>query len=763
MISQYPTALMALCLVIWQGWSSRLLAEPAGSLGTPGNRALYLLSDTTASLAERPDFERQRRLSVVAVELRLGPAVHHDAAADQQWCSLTWWRLNGQRYQLWLLMDGWPRSDSDPQVAEYLWVEPEWPDALSYRHECSEALLLPRLPLWRYGWPQTDAGPRLDRPHQPVAGLPDQLWLHGWLFTRLPDDSATLEALNHRLGQVGEGTVWLQPGLAAPPQRVTTLRLQPDLLIGWTPMDRDAAGRPYYRLPDQSYQYVPKTAADLIADFDSGANFFVAHPRRGDDSVPEWLTRSPMYNNTLARRSADWPADLYRPNYWGFGNHIDEPGVHNWGLAQKQDSESPPPELQAAAALQESVRKAVAERGQAGIARQVSRQFGLGRMEISEGPESIVSWEYEWSTAWYQLAVEHGVGGIVDEDVATHELVEAYNMAFGTQIPPTVENAVALRVAVLRGAARNFHKRWGVAFYHPNEVKLKSATIPLLYRKGASCFWAWSGWVGITDNSGLPHPYQRYYNSLVRTAYQAHPRRDLQALLRAARTAVVLPNGYTFTPYHMHRLPWLHLERLNADGVRYRRVLAHAAHEVERLLRLGIDFDIAIDEPSFHGEGYEELIYVQSDARLRIERPGEPSRLLDEPRPCLRPDLGPGPRLWLERVEPEGDRPGDICFRAVGRLGTGDWAGEQPHARVSWEVYGPDDLVSPAVFPEYGSERTLRLDPGARVTLGHPIHDAVRPPQDQDQPLARGSYTIRAALADVFGRPAIIYQTIEVE
>jgi hypothetical protein len=92
-----------------------------------------------------------------------------------------------------------------------------------------------------------------------------------------------------------------------------------------------------------------------------------------------------------------------------------------------------------------------------------------------------------------------------------------------------------------------------------------------------------------------------------------------------------------------------------------------------------------------------------------------------------------------------------------------EWAGEQPHARVHWEVYGPEDLVSPAVFPEYGSERVLRLAPDARVNLEHPIPDAVRPPPDGDQPAGRRSTTIRAALADVFGRPAVTHQTVEWE
>ena len=268
-----------------------------------------------------------------------------------------------------------------------------------------------------------------------------------------------------------------------------------------------------------------------------------------------------MYHNNLAYQPLDWPADLYRSNYWGFGNHVDEPGVHNWGLPPQEHSDAPLPEVQVVKNLQRIVRQGVEKRGCTAINGSFTKNFGLGALEIEEGPDSIFAWEYEWPTAWYQLAVDNGVGGIVDEDVTLNDLVETYNMGLGTQIPPSVDHAVAIRVAVLRGAARNFHKKWGVAFYHPNEVKLKSASIPLLYEKGASCFWYRTGWIGITDNSGLPYPYQLYYTSLIREAFDRNPDRDMDALLHAAK--------------------------------------------------------VAVDDPLFHKTGYDQLIYAQADGTVR--------------------------------------------------------------------------------------------------------------------------------------------------
>ena len=717
------------------------VSAQAQPLGRPGTVARYELAEP---LEDRPSFEREHRLSVVEAAIHLGPVVRVCGEKKRQWYGLVFTRLNGDTYRTWILLDGWPMAEEDPGVYRYLWQEPGWPDALNYIHAVTGEPQLPRLCLWTYGWPQDpEEGGGSNR--APVMGTPEIILLQGWRFervekTREPD--------------------------TGPPTVYTDLELNPDLLNGWLTFDRDADGRPWYRMDGPEgpgtgrYAYVAKAPEELKAYADAGANFVSTHPGdRAEENFPEWLTRSSMYHNNLAYEPLDWPADLYRPNYWGFSHHVDEPGVHTWGLGFDDDPDAPLPELQVVKHLQKVVRKGVEERGGKNVNERFQDNFGLGVLELEEGPEFIRTWEYEWPTAWYQLAVEDGVGGIVDEDAATNDLVETYNMGLGTEIPPTVENAVALRVAVLRGAARNFHKRWGVAFYHPNEVKLKSATIPLLYEKGAHAFWYWSGWIGITDNSGLPYPYQLYYASLVRQAFERNPDRDLDALLKAARVAVVIPYGYTFTPYHMHRIDWLHLERRNHFGVTYRRVLSNAAMEVERLIRMGIEFDIAVDDPLFHKTGYDELVYAQADGKVRIERPDGSVTLRGGPRPFERPYLGPGPKLGIELVDSDDGDPGELRFRAVAEIGTGEWSGERPEPLISWEVYGPDNRVAPSIFPEYGQERTLDLDDNVRHTMRHPVPEHIRE-QGNNDATTEGAYTVRAATADIFGRPAVAYRTV---
>lgn len=731
--------LLLLCFIVFSTLQFAAAQQPP--LGSPGTVAVYELIEEPAG---RPAFETENRLSVVEATICLGPVEQGSEDAPAQWYGLEFTRQNGDSYQMWTLLDSWPTESHDPVVSQYLWQEPGWPDALNFVHQVSGEPQLPKLNLWTYGWPQQpEAGIGGNR--APVQETPEKILLQGWMFRR------TAIALSQEV---------------TPPATYTDLPLHPELLNGWVAFDRDQAGRPHYRLgmsadgQSKGYEYIAKTPEELKSYLAAGANFLVTHPgKRARANYPDWLTRSSMYHNNLAYQPLDWPADLYRSNYWGFGNHVDEPGVHNWGLALDDSEGAPLPEIQAVDSLQRIVRKGVKERGQSAINRSFAKNFGLGALELLEGPESIVAWEYEWPTAWYQLAVEDGVGGIVDEDATTNDLVEAYNMGLGTQIPPTVQNAVALRTAVLRGAARAFNKKWGIAFYHPNEVKLKSATIPLFYEEGASYFWYWTGWIGIADNSGLPYPYQLYYTSLVREAFDRNPNRKTAELLRAAKVAVVIPYGYTFTPYHMHRLDWLHLERKNQHGIKYREVLANAALEVERLLRGGREFDVIIDDPQVPPAGYDELIFAQADGKLRIERPGQAAELHDLPRPVARPDLGPGPRLQIEVSQPTDGSSDQIRFRAVGKLGTGEWAGERPEPLVSWEVYGPDNRVRPSIFPEYGSSYSLKLEQSVPFTLEHPIPMELSEREDGNTPAA-GSYTIRAAFTDVFGRPAVAYQTV---
>ncbi len=654
-------------------------------LGPPGTLVKYSLN---ADPANRPKFERERRLTVVEMTLGLGP-VEAVEGREFQWVRLAFARLNSQTYEAWLLMDAWPEPGRNPRVARYLWREPDWPDAVEFVHEVSGAALLPRLSLWQYGWPRGVTGK-----------FPEAVQFQGYPFKR-----AAMEA-----GQD-----------VTPPAKVTVVKLNPELIIGHMTRDTDVHGKPYWALPGGKYEYRKTTPEDHRKHFEAGFNLFQATPRT------DWLTRSSAWENNLFWSMDDWPAQLYRSNYWGRAIYVDEPAIHNRVLDERADLAGKLTPAEAVVFLQKRLREALQPRvgnySQIWINTFIDRQFGRGDLWLVERDYPV--WESIWTTAWYQLAVEDGVCGIVDEDAAVGDLVESTNRAFGTQIPPTVQNACAIRVAVLRGAARNFGKRWGVAFYSPAESRLKASTISIFFDKGASYFWVWTGWVGLGDNSGLPHSYQRYYASLVKQAQAANPRRDMDALRNAARTCIVIPYGYTFAPHPLQHLKWLHLERETVQGATYRQVLRNAALEVERCIRQGIEFDIAVDDPKFTATGYEEIIHCRENGSVVVSRGGAESRL-DAAREPVRPDLGPGPGIAIELPDVVPQAPGELVLKAVATAGTGEFVQGTP--QVSWEIYGPDHGVQ------------LRTGVEIRVAL-----------------TTRGTYRIRAAVADVFGRPAVAW------
>jgi hypothetical protein len=669
-------------------------------LGAPGTVAEYRLE---ADLAERPAYERENRLTVMSAWIRLGPVVNTTGGSHFQWYGLSWKRLDGREYQMWMLLDHWPTATETPIVMRYLWREPEWPIPLSFVHEANGDTVLPRLSIWIYGFPQElHAGGGNNR--APASGTPERLLLHGWEFRRVSKRQAD----------------------TTPPSEWTTIKLNPDLLIGWTYLDRDHDGRPHYRLANGKYHYVQKSEGDLMAHILAGSNFLVGTPEF--DSLWEWLKRSHVFHGSLAYKLTDWPAGLYRSSYWGVMNHHDEPALGNLGRR------GTPSEV--ARALQKHVLRG---KRPTGINERIDSRFGRGKLYFEENANP--SWEVLWETAWYQLACPN-VGGIVDEDTKMEGagvLVDLYNMAFETHIPNTIENSCSVRTAVLRGAARNFGKQWGIGFYEPDNVKVRSAEIAHFYEKGATYFWVWTGWRGLEDNSGLPYPYQRQYFSLVRQAYNRNPQRDTLALLKAAKLAIVLPYGYTFSPWHMHRNVWLPLEKKNGHGITFRRVLSNAAQEVERSIRLGIEFDIAVDDPLFNPAGYDELVWIQEDGIIRIVRPGQSDTWSAGPRSVDRPDLGRMPRLTIEVGSHDSANPNRKRFKAVAEIGTGDW-GDTGKPDVYWEIYDAESIIElnySALWPVKGMELT---------------HEFKKP----------GTYTVRASVADVFGRPAIAQHTVEV-
>ena len=684
----------------------------AGVLGKPGTSATYKLA---ADISERPEYERTNKLSVVSAQVQLGPEVKLADKSMAQWASLSFTRLNGQKYRMWILMNSWPNGKGEPKVSRYLWHESQWTDALEFVHETKGTPVLPRISLWEYGWPRTASG---DKPISLNSGFTKEIQFQGWPF---------------KLDKVEKGAAFVMP------KKVTPVKINPDVLIATYNRYQDVEGRHRLNIGKEQYTYIDTKEDEWKKHFDAGFNMHIG------ETTADWVNRSGVYRVHWYHPPyiTDWPAQLYRSNFWGRGVLVDEPAVHYRGWADQNASGTLNPADSARDLEKWAVKHIWEESGlysayELGIV--LKKTFGLGNLKIIE--RKYFTWEAFWDSAWYEMAPKDTTSGIVDEDINPEVMVEKYNMAYGTQIPPTIENACALKTAVVRGACRNFNKNWGTSIYsyNPNQLEPKrnQTTLRWMYNAGSTYFWFWNCWPGLSD-AHVPYPYQRAYANTIRQAYKENPNRDMKALLNVAKVCIVLPYGYTFNHDRMQSTKWLYLDRKASTGLTFRQILTNAAVEVERCIRSGIVFDFAIDEPRFKPKGYEELIYIREDGSVKIVRPGRGEQVLSQGRNSSRPDLGPMPQISIRVDQVPASGPGMVKMTALPTPGAGEMALDIPRIGLyRWEAFVTDDAGN--------------------------MKDLIGSDTDTFSFEAKldGNYRVRVAASDVFGRPAVAETTFKV-
>jgi len=433
-------------------------------LGKPGTALEYNLS---SDIALRPADAVQNGMIVVKAEFSLGPVVdrHH------QWFGISFTRQNGQTYKALVLIDKWPRGKLAPEVLRYLWCEPGWPDYIEYVNEVTGKSELPRFELWQFGWPQTaDA-----KSPASFARVPKAVQLHGWPF---------------KLDKIIKNT----PSV---PEKTTIVKLNPDVIIGLAGVHRDVDGRHKESLGRDYYNYiVPQSDDDRKKEIASGLNLFFT--TAGEKQSP-WIWRTNAYVSQMFVYPDDWPAHLYRSNYWGRSILVDEPAIYNRAFDYNTQNAGKLTPTEVSKNLEvltmSALNKTDNNYGNRILGVWVDKVFGKGSLDIVE--RKFPAWEAIWQTSWYELAPEGTVCGVVDEDFYPEVMIESYNAALETQIPPTVESAAALRIAVGRGAARNFHKQWGTSIYAYGKgalnPKINLTALKCAYEAGATYFWHWYG------------------------------------------------------------------------------------------------------------------------------------------------------------------------------------------------------------------------------------------------------------------------------
>ena len=686
-----------------------LLAAAAGAapLGSPGLSATYRLKGDPQ---DRPEYERENKLTVIELTTTIGPAENF-LGRPHQWFEIGFAKLNGERFRLWLLLDRFP-GEHGPNVARYVWSEPNWDRPLEDVHLKKGTALLPMMGLFSRGWPHGIKGVIEDG-----ADFPEQVRYLGYLFDR---------------AAVGTGA-----NVKIPEPKV--LRLNPDFILFTIDAFR-YHGAMHWHMPAGENRFDKKYYTNLSADdiremMDLGINLWQDNHRNPDRAgLDVW--QEPVY---VYDTSHPWPELLYRSNYYGWQWTLNEPAVHHSAayVDQPQIVATWTPQ-QLAQSLLSKVESLMHTWRGFGTWRALEKNYGLGN--LGKFQQRLMSWDQAPGSQWYQMLGR--AWGIVTEG-RPGVGVSYLNQCYQTEIPDTLHNSFALHVAVQRGAARCLKGRWGVSMYGYTDLKAQAAGLEYMYTHGVTDIWFWGGWPNV--DADWPHHHKLFFWNRLKEVIDRHGPRDMNKLMRAAKVAIALPFGYEASVNGtMFDTWWMHPQRKNPQGIKIRRILHNAYTEAERLLRRRIEFDFVIDI-RLDKDGYDEIVYIQEDGKVRVER-GAAIELLDEPRRPERPELGPRPQISAEIVKAPTFTGDPVEIRVEAQMGSADVV--RPASPGHGDYVGRD-FALPFVFAPDGF---MRPSGSVQVEQANPLKTVVSGTFRFTKTKAPGTYRVMLSTIDEFSR-----------
>lgn len=414
------------------------------------------------------------------------------------------------------------------------------------------------------------------------------------------------------------------------------IRLRPDLLVGTSRNFRDdGTGR--HPEPTSNYSFVDYDQEDYDQLIAAGTNYFGVKKKQR----PFVQDRDVFYRGPVS-----FPEDYYRSNCLPDPMFVDEPMVRlGW-------QEVTPPELdhpqQMAVFLTSRVEHLFQTRS--AIASLLAHLNGYGARPSLDPRDFIMapSWETEYQSAFYQLA--GGAAGIVHEGRYVEEGMGWHpSWLFGPGLEVTPREMLECYYAFLRGAARAFDGDWGTSIYGQSDPAMREEALTLAYDMGAKYLWFWTS----DHDHHMEFPSQVALARVIKDHAEKQPPRDMDALRRAAKVAVVFPAGYTLSWDRMWGIQSFAHENPNRTGTTYREVVEAAMWEGMLCAKRGIAFDFTHDHANLKNLGYDQLLIVNEDATVTPV----PNRLQSEPKqlaitlsvdsdaePLVQPVAEPDPR-----------------------------------------------------------------------------------------------------------------------
>ncbi len=552
------------------------LAE--GEAVKAGAWAKYKMLSTYTYRGEKPPLE--------TVVFRIGPSELHDGRP------LCWWQMDCQKtgggsFSVRILSDRVPMLCQERfllDIRRYILKEGE-ESPVEYVDEESGGPLLPLL---------------LDAVEDDLAPWP--CWSSSF--------AGPFSAQGTLLGQMlvlwessaeGEFPLW---------EDTLVLNLDPGLLIGTGRNFRDTLDQ---RITGpENYPYRRFTKEEYDEMIEAGVNYFTVDPEQA-----EWIRRRPVFYEQGNLKGTAFPEILYRSNYMGAVQFVDEPACYIYGDDDAKKGAKRPADL--AELLTLRVFRTLTAGGRSYSSLRLEKcfrdaGFNLGYMQIVE--PDIPIWETLIHTSFDQLK-SGAASGIIHEGRYRLDPFRANFKRIGIEAEWLEAKEMLLyHYAFLRGAARAWGTDWGMSIYGQADPAISPLAITLAYDLGARYVWYW------TSDHGHHMPYreQLELTRQLRAHQKAHPRKSRDELREAAKVAIALPHGYAidlgFGPL------WASndfaMDKPNEVGVPYGDVVRAAVKEALAYLKKGESFDFIFDSPGFLPTGYQRVNYVTLDSDVEV-------------------------------------------------------------------------------------------------------------------------------------------------
>ena len=670
------------------------------------------------------------------IELTLG-AVEEKKGISYQWLLMNAKKGNGQKFSVWILASSYPPESMETaqaNISRYI-ISNSNSTSLEFIDQTFGGVVLPNTGAWKH------LLPRLENGDSPIHSKEKRV-----------------KYLGHEYKLVSRK----QSAVSSAPKETKVIGLTPDLLIG-APHNSKVKNETR-RYDESDYKYILLTKENYAEMIENGMNVFNVNAEQ-----VKWIETENVYYWGIGGKDITYPEELYRSNYIGPAIFFDEPMVHTRDHALRPKFKKDPslrktisPEI-FFEEFKHEYHMAKYERSPIRLLKELNEREDVSVGDMDFLQQNVYTWETMPSSALYQLSEgdQSAPAAMVFEPpgrLGARRVLPELNMSFDCQIPiDNPKNLIGIIKGFIRGAARETDKNWGISIY--GQVMRSDAYWQLThaYDMGATHFFYWDSY----QLAAVPYGEYLSMSKNLREYAKNFPYRNMEKLKHAAEVAILIPPGYNLGHVKMgignfSGLPELNMERKNSYDVKYRDVMNNFYIEIERCIRLGVDYDLFWNLENIELKGYRELINIRKDGKVEVTKNGK-SEILNSARIPQRPE-GEHPQLSVELSTSTKNNTYSVIAHAkvtetaapvYYTQGAGK-DGVYRNTYVLWELYGPEEEDYTDFWKERWDVSVSEEKNSASIEIKFHI----------EKP---GNYRLRVSTTDVAGRSTVVWKDINID